>query len=255
MADVEIETRDGVLRLTINDPATLNALTCEMAESLAHELEQAAGDDAVRAVLLTGAGGAFSSGANLQGLGGAEDFEQVMANAARLVRAVPGLDKPVVAAVRGVAAGVACGLALACDLVIAGESAAFLLPFTRVGLMPDGATTLSVAASIGRARAMRMALLAEPLPARDALTAGLVAEVVPDDDLDARVEAVLARLVTGPPLAHAATKRAINATTLGGLEDALQREARGQVILSRTRDAAEGIGAFVEGRRPTFTGE
>lgn len=254
MPDLDISTTDGVLRLTMNRPEQRNALTGAMASGIAEQLELAAADDAVRAVLLTGAGGAFSSGADLAGLAGDVDFVAVMEGASRMVRAVPALDKPVVASVAGPAAGVAAGLALACDLVVAAESASFLLPFTRIGLMPDGGTTHTVAAAVGRARAMRMGLLAEPLTGREAYDAGLVSHLAPADELDARTDEVLAALVAGPPLALSATKRAVNAATLAGLEDALAREARGQVMLSATDDVAEGVGAFLDRRAPRFRG-
>lgn len=171
-----------------------------------------------------------------------------------MVRAVPTLGKPVLAAVHGSAAGVSAGLALACDVVVAAESASFLLPFTRIGLMPDGGTTATVAASIGRARAMRMGLLAEPLTGREAYDAGLISHLVADADLDTAVAEIAARLAAGPPLALAATKRAVNAATMAGFEDALEREARGQVLLAGTSDLSEGIGAFLEKRQPRFVG-
>jgi enoyl-CoA hydratase len=256
MADLDISTTDGVLRLTLTRPDHLNALTDAMAQSLAHELEEAVADDAVRVVVLTGAPGAFSAGADLAGLDG-EDvrFEEVMARADRMIRAVPRLDKPVVAAVNGVAAGVSCALALACDVVVAAESASFLLPFTRIGLMPDGGSSATVAASIGRARAMRMGLLAEPLSAQEAYDAGLVTHLAGDGELDDVVERLVGRLVAGPPLALAATKRAINDATLGQLDAALEREARGQTVLAATADFAEGVAAFVGKRRPVFHGK
>jgi enoyl-CoA hydratase len=121
--------------------------------------------------------------------------------------------------------------------------------------MPDGGSSLLVAASIGRARAMRMALLAEPLPAAAAYDAGLVSHVVDDGEFDALVAKLAVRLAAGPPLAFAATKKAINAATLGPLEDALERERTGQTVLLRTADVAEGMRAFTERRRPVFRGD
>lgn len=253
--DLDIGYVDGVLRLTLNRPGQLNAMTPAMSDRLAEELEGATSRDDVHVVLLTGAGSAFCSGADLSGADAHRNFDVTSLDRAnRIVRAVVGLDKPCVAAVSGVAAGVGCSVALACDLVVAAESASFLLAFARIGLMPDGGATATVAASVGRARAMRLALLGEALSARDAYDYGLVSHLVPDADVDATVAGLLARLRGGPPLAYAATKRAVNAATLGQLHEALERERVGQSLLLRTDDAAEGMRAFREKRRPRFTG-
>jgi enoyl-CoA hydratase len=255
MDELMVGVDDGVLRLTFNRPAVLNALTAAMSDRLAVELEAAAARADVRAVLIRGAGGAFCSGADLSGEDAHENFDVTSLDRAnRITRAVVRLDKPCVAAVDGMAAGVGCSTALACDLVLATESARFVLAFARIGLMPDGGATATVAASVGRARAMRMALLGEALPAREAYDAGLVSHLVGDADLEPTVDALLARLVAGPPLAHAATKKAVNAATLGHLDDALERERTGQTILLRTDDVAEGMRAFAQKRPPRFTG-
>ena len=252
---LEIEVADGICRITFQRPEAFNALNEEMARGLVEQLVRAQADDAIRVVVITGSGFAFSAGADLTGDDPVEHFdEQTMDGANLIARSIAGLGKPVVAAVNGIAAGVGASICFAADLAVAKESASFLLAFSRIGLMPDGGSSLTVAASVGRARAMRMALLAEPLSASDAAATGLVSHVVPDDEFDAAVGKIARRLASGPPLAFAATKKAINAATIGSLEDALELEKRGQLALFTTADAAEGTRAFVEKRRPLFTG-
>ncbi len=256
MTDLDVRLDEGALWLTMNRPEVLNAMSPEMSDGLARHAEEAVSDAAVRVVVLTGVGDAFSAGADISGENAHENFDvRALDMANRIIRSITQLDKPVVAAVNGVAAGVGCSTALAADIVIAKESALFLLAFARIGLMPDGGTTATVAASIGRARAMRMALLAEPLSAREAFEAGLVTHVAAADEYDDLVAKIVRRLAAGPPLGFAATKKAINAATLGHLDDALERERTGQTLLLRTADVAEGMRAFSEHRRPTFRGE
>ena len=256
MPVLEVARESRVLTLTLNRPEQLNALSEELADGLAERLERATTYDDVRVVVLRGAGRAFCAGADIS----TEDAPmrldvRALDRANRIVRAITRCDKPVVAVVQGAAAGVGCSIALACDLCVAGESASFLLAFARIGLMPDVGSTASVAASIGRARAMRMALLGEPLTGREAYDAGLVSHLADDEAFGGVVDRVVGRLAAGPPLAQAATKRAVNAATLAGLDDALERERTGQTILLGTADAAEGMRAFSAKRRPVFEGE
>ncbi len=255
MSDLVTDLANGVLTLRFNRPEVLNALSAEMSLGFSSALEDAVGRDEVRAVVITGSGGSFSTGADISGADAHERFDVRALDAAnRMVRAVVELDKPVLAGVNGIAAGVGASIALAADIIVASESAAFLLAFSRVGLMPDGGATATIAASVGRARAMRMALLAEPMTGTEAFEAGLVTHLVPDAEFDDQIAQLARRLAGGAPLAFAATKKAINAATLAHLDSALERERTGQTVLLRTDDVAEGMRAFSEKRRPRFTG-
>lgn len=246
---------DGVLTIRFDRPEVFNALSGEMVLATAELIERASPRDAVRVVLLTGTGAAFSTGADIGGENAHERFDvRAMDAANRLIRAVVACEKPVVAGVNGVAAGVGLSVALASDLAVATESASLLLAFARVGLMPDGGASATVAAAVGRARAMRMALLAEPLPARQAFDAGLISHCVADEEYEAALAQVVSRLRQGAPLAQAATKRAINAASFAALESTLDFERDAQSMLLRTADVAEGMAAFSEKRRPRFTG-
>jgi len=254
--DLLVDLKDeGALWLTFNRPEVFNAFSPELSVALAERLEEAGSRDDVRVVVLTGTGPAFSAGADISGEDAHERFDVRALDAAnRIIRAVTSCPRPVVAAVNGVAAGVGCSTALAADLVVAAESASFLLAFARIGLMPDGGTSATVAASIGRARAMRMALLAEPLTAQEAYDTGLVSHLAADEEFPLLVDKIVGRLAKGAPLAQAATKEAVNAATLVQLDAALERERTGQTSLLRTDDVAEGMRAFGERRRPEFRG-
>ena len=252
---------DGhVLAVTFNRPDSLNSLTEEMLTTLAETLDRAADDPQVRVVRLGGAGRGFSSGAGIS----AEDqaaqrnsptLDGLLVAANRAVRSITTLPKPVVAVVQGPTAGVGVSLALACDVVLASEKAFFLLAFTKIGLMPDGGASALVAAAIGRIRAMRMALLAERIPAAEAFEYGLVSAVHPAEGLDAAAAAVIDRLATGPAVALRKTKQAINAATLTELDAAIDRESEGQLILLKSRDFKEGTRAFQQRRAADFTDE
>ena len=250
-----VNLADGVLSVTIDRPESLNSLTPRVLGGLADAFERAATDPRVRVARLGGTGRGFSSGAGIgvNETGDGHEPVETLIQANRAVRAIVNLPRPVVAVVQGPTAGVGVSLALACDLVIASEKAFFLLAFTKIGLMPDGGASALVAASIGRARAMKMALLAERLPADEALAAGLVTAVHPAGDLESEANKVIERLLAGPAVAYAKTKQAINGATLSDLDAALARETAGQHVLLNSRDLREGIKAFQEKRDPTFT--
>jgi enoyl-CoA hydratase len=255
--DLSVELADGVLSVTLNRPDSLNSLTAAMLNGIADSLEQAADDPRVRVVRLGGAGRGFSSGAGIseedQATKAIDGPASVIDAANRAVRSIVNLPQPVVAVVQGPAAGVGASLALACDVVLASEKAFFMLAFTKIGLMPDGGASALIAASAGRHRAMRMALLAERIPAAEAYEWGLVTAVYPADQFDAEVTSVISTLVSGPAVALRKTKDAINAATLVELEAALERERQGQLVLLESDDFREGAQAFKQRRPAKFT--
>jgi enoyl-CoA hydratase len=255
VSDLEVRQEDGALWLTLNRPEQFNALTGEMVIEAIQQLRGATGRDDVHVVVLTGAGTAFSAGADLGGADAQEKYDAGSVDAANhIIRSITELDKPVVCGLNGIAAGVGMSVALACDLVVATESAALTLAFTKIGLMPDGGATATVAASVGRARAMRLALLSDLISAREAYDAGLISHVFTDAEYAEGLGKIVRRLAHGAPLAFAATKKAVNAATLGGLGEAFMRERAGQSVLLRTDDVVEGMKAFAEKRRADFKG-
>jgi enoyl-CoA hydratase/carnithine racemase len=254
VAGLDVTLAEGVLSVTIDRPDSLNSVTTPVLAGIADAMEHAATDPRVKVVRLDGAGRGFCSGAGMgaDDVGSSGPGAEIIAEANRAIRAITALPRPVVAVVQGPAAGVGVSLALACDLVLASDKAFFMLAFTRVGLMPDGGASALVAAAIGRIRAMRMALLAERLPAGEALSAGLVTAVYPAEEFDAEVDKVVTKLVAGPVVAYAKTKDAINAATLTELDPALGREFQGQSVLLRSHDFIEGATAFQQRRTPDF---
>jgi 2-(1,2-epoxy-1,2-dihydrophenyl)acetyl-CoA isomerase len=263
MSDTTVlwEASDGVGRITLNRPDTLNAWTAEFGGELKAIIEGPAADDSVRALLITGAGRGFSSGADLKAGfdphpdDGRPDVKKELHHVYHpAIAGIRRLPKPVVTAVNGPAVGIGCSLALAGDLVMAAESAFFGLAFVNIGLMPDGGSTLFVPAAVGKARAFQMALLGERVPAAQALEWGLVNWVHPDDRLIGEAEALTAHLAKGPTRSYAGTKRALNRMLYPDLDGQLDLEAEIQHDLARTDDFLEGVSAFVEKREPAFSG-
>lgn len=230
---LNVTLTDRVLSVRINRPSSLNSLTVPILTGIADTLERAAADPVVKVVRLGGVGRGFSSGVSMSvdDVWGGGPPTAIVEEANRAVRAVAALPHPVVAVVQGPAVGVAVSLALACDFILASDSAFFMLANTKVALMPDGGASALVAAATGRIRAMRLALLAEQLPARDALAWGLISAVYPDSDFEAEVDKVISRLLAGPALAFAQAKNAINAAALTELEPTFARELDGQEVL------------------------
>jgi 2-(1,2-epoxy-1,2-dihydrophenyl)acetyl-CoA isomerase len=257
---LEVTHEGAVATLTLARPEALNAWNELLAGELREEIEELAGDTSVRAVVITGRGRSFSAGADVRegfpaAAGGHWDIHTRLVEVHHpIITGLREMPKPVIAAVNGPAAGIGCSLALACDLVIAAESAYFMLAFVKIGLAPDGGASAFVAARAGLGRGLEMALLGEPVPARKALDWGLANSVVADDDLQASAAALAARLAAGPTLAYAATKREFNAWAYSQLRQQLALEADEQQALAATRDNAEGVEAFAQKRPAAFTG-
>jgi 2-(1,2-epoxy-1,2-dihydrophenyl)acetyl-CoA isomerase len=248
-----------VLRVTFNDPATLNAATLQIAEAMIGLLTDGLGD--ARAVLLTGTGRGFCSGANLAGGVVGDDPAGPDAGAALdshynpLVRVLRDLPVPLVTAVNGAAAGVGCSLALMGDMILAAESAYFLQAFRRIGLVPDGGSSYMLARAIGKARAMEMMLMGEKLPAAQALSWGLINRVVPDGALADEALSLATALAQGPTRTLAMIRKMAWAGLDNGWEEQLELERTLQRQAGRTRDSMEGVIAFLQKRPANFTGE
>ena len=256
---VTLRIADGAATLTLNRPESLNSWNEALGEHLRDALATCANDDSVRAVMITGAGRAFSSGADLRehraDADGAPDLGERLGELYNpSILAVREMDKPVLAAVNGAAAGIGCALALACDLIIAAESSFFLLAFVNIGLVRDGGATAPVAARIGASRAAEMAMLGERVPAPKALEWGLINRVAPDAELEAAAAELLTRLATGPTLALGRIKQLLNRSTLPHVADQLEAEAAAQREQGHTTDFIEGVIAFSEKRPPRFSG-
>jgi 2-(1,2-epoxy-1,2-dihydrophenyl)acetyl-CoA isomerase len=257
---VRVERAGAAVTLVLHRPQARNAIDVSLREELRARLEEVAADDSVRAVVLTGAGGAFSAGADLKAgfdptpEGHPDVYKALTEGYHPIIEAIRTMPKPVVAAVNGAAAGIGCSMALACDLVVAAESAFFLLAFVNIGLVADGGSSLLIPERAGFARAAEMALLGERIPAEKALQWGLINRVVADAELAPHTRELAARLAQGPTRSYAGTKRQLNAWLYGRMREQLELEASIQQELAATDDFAEGVQAFVAKRPPRFHG-
>ena len=257
---VDLTTEDSAARILLNRPEALNAWNEQFGRDLLDAVTTVAQDESIRALMITGAGRGFSSGADLkeqrsEGEGGVPDLSARLREIYHpIITGLREMPKPVVAAVNGPAVGIGCSLALAADLIVAAESAYFLLAFVNIGLVPDGGSTAFLPARIGYARAAEMAMLGERVPADQALEWGLINRVVPDEDLAGAGDALLQLLAKGPTTSYAGAKRLLNRRMYAGLAEQLEAEADQQREQGSTQDFAEGVMAFVQKRPPNFTG-
>jgi 2-(1,2-epoxy-1,2-dihydrophenyl)acetyl-CoA isomerase len=259
---VNLSIDEGVATIELNRPETLNAWNAQFGADVMTALEHCRDEEDVRAVLITGAGRGFSSGADLRELGGAASAEERPDGVYRqltevyhpIMVGIRELPKPVVAAVNGPAVGIGCSLALCSDLIIAAESAYFLLAFVNIGLVPDGGSSLWLPTRIGMTRAMELCMLGERLPAAKALDWGLINRVVPDESLREEAASLAGRLAAGPTRSYAGTKRQLNNWLYTRMGEQLELEAQIQREMAGSEDSVEGAIAFVEKRPPRFKG-
>jgi len=256
---VRYDVTEAVATITLDQPDSLNALSVAMKVALREAVERAAGDDAVRAVVLTGAGRGFCVGQDLREHAEALDSGDTALSTVRdhynpIVTALADLPKPVVAAVNGAAAGAGASLAFACDFRVAADNASFLMAFARVGLGPDTGASWTLQRLVGYGRALAMLMLAEPVSATQALEMGLVNAVVPNADLPGAAHELAARLAAGPTLAYGGIKQALREAATSDLSAALETEAGVQARCGATDDHRNAVAAFLAKQAPIFTG-
>lgn len=255
-----ITLENGVKRITFNNPTRRNSIDFDTIGLFAEAIRQSATDD-TRVVIITGAGDSFCAGADLQSIsasGGVANHDVTASLRAGVnpgVLAMRELPKPIIARVHGHAAGVGCNYALAADLIIASEQAFFGQVFVKIGLMPDGGGTYFLPRLVGYNKAFELMALGDPIPAREALDLGLLNRVVPVEDLDHTVNALAARLAEAPAIPIAKIKAALNRSLQADLAAMLEFEAVNQGECFRSRDFQEGVSAFLQKRKASFTGQ
>jgi 2-(1,2-epoxy-1,2-dihydrophenyl)acetyl-CoA isomerase len=259
---VEVANANGVCTIALNRPDVLNAFNDQLTTELHEALKNAEKDANVRVIVITGAGRAFSSGQDLGDLktryvpGYVPELgDDLRRRYNPIIKRIREMDKPVIAAVNGVAAGAGCSLALACDMRIASDQASFIEVFINVGLIPDSGSTFMLPRLVGLGKAMELCMTGSKVDAAEALRLGLVNQVVPAAEMNEAVAKLAQRLASLPARAIALTKRLLNKSLHHSLDQQLEAEAYDQETAGKTADHHEGVMAFLEKRKPTFTGK
>jgi len=259
-ASILVDKQANWVEITLNRPERLNSFNDEMHLALRAAMEEARDDETCRAILLTGAGRGFCAGQDLgdrdpSKMDGPPDLKRTLSTFYNpLIRLIRDMSKPVVCAVNGVAAGAGANIALACDIVLAANSARFIQSFAKVGLIPDAGGTWTLTRLLGEARAKGLALTAEPLSAEKAQEWGLIWKAVASDDLMDEARNLVEKLADGPTIGLGLTKQTIHAAATNSLDEQLDLEAENQRIAGRTPDYKEGVLSFLEKRPARFTG-
>jgi len=252
-----LERKEGVAILRLNRPEKLNAINRKMMEELESAVVEIVKDRDMRVLVITGAGRAFCSGADIGDMAQAAapiDIRYWTQMAHKTILALTDLEKPVIAKVNGVAVGIGCSLALSADIIIASENAQFSLIFSRIGLIPDGGSLFHLPRLVGPAKAKELIFTAKMVDAKEAERIGLINKTVPADELDNEVNTLAKQLAEGPTVAFGMAKKIINKGLSMDLSSVLEYEAFGQTIAGTTEDAREGFMAFLEKRKPKFKG-
>jgi 2-(1,2-epoxy-1,2-dihydrophenyl)acetyl-CoA isomerase len=250
---------NNIATITLNRPKSFNAVNTEMRHELIVALDDCEADPSVRCVVLTGEGKAFCAGQDLAEIvdsANAPPFDDILENGLNLIALkIRQLDKPVIAAVNGVAAGAGANIALLCDIVVAAESAVFIQAFSKIGLIPDTGGTWVLPRLIGFAKASALMMTGEKISAKDADTMGMIFTTYPDDIFKDSVDILATAIAQMPTKGLALTKKVLNKSLFDGLEKQLSRESKWQIIAAQTEDYTEGVRAFIEKRKPVFLGK
>ena len=268
---IQVENNNGVALITLNRPDKLNSFNTQMHIEMQQALDNAVADEAVKSILITGAGRGFCAGQDLSDRAvsaGSENESETETTAAApdlsssiekyynpLIRRITNSPKPVVCAVNGVAAGAGASIAIACDVVIAARSASFVLAFANIGLVPDSGCTWNLTHAIGLARAKAFAMLGERVKAEQALEWGMIWQVADNENLMSEAMVLAERLAAQPPLAMQHTKKLMNTAFEHSLDSQVERERLAMQYLGKTEDYKEGVAAFMEKRKPVFQGK
>lgn len=253
---ITYRVENGVAWLTLNRPDKLNAFNAQMNKEIGKAIKQSANDDEVRAILLTGEGKAFCSGQDLSGMDENVHLGEVLRKQyGPMVKQIASCEKPIIAAVNGVAAGAGFSLALACDFRLVSEKASFLSAFVNIGLIPDAGNLYYLSRIVGHAKALELSIFGEKVPADEAERIGLATKVIAAEEWEKEITAFAERIASRPTKAIGLIKRSLEFSYQLPLEEYLKEEAEGQRIAGLTKDYQEGVAAFLEKRKATFSGK